>query len=158
MTGSDDLPYRPCVGVCLIDGRGHVFAGERLDTPGAWQMPQGGIDPGETPRQAGLRELEEEISVPASAVEVLAQTVDWLTYDLPPQLLGKVWGGRFRGQKQKWLLARLTGGDEAIRLETAHPEFGRWQWMRPDDLLGAIVPFKRDIYASVFAEFRPHLG
>ena len=154
----EDLPYRPCVGVCLINGDGLVWAGERIDTPGAWQMPQGGIDDGESPVQAGLRELEEEISVPPDAVEVLSETPDWLTYDLPDHLLGKVWKGRFRGQKQKWLLARLDGPDTLINLDTDHPEFSRWRWMRAADLQDAIVPFKRDIYSAVFEAFQSRLA
>ncbi|WP_112320470.1 RNA pyrophosphohydrolase [Oceanibium sediminis] len=157
MTMTSDLPYRPCVGVVLINTDGLIFAAERNDTPGAWQMPQGGIDDGESAEDAALRELEEETSVPANAVQLVAQTPDWVTYDLPPELLGKVWNGRFRGQKQHWFLFALTGDEGLIDLDTAHPEFNRWQWMSAADLLEAIVPFKRDVYSQVLGSFAPHL-
>ena len=154
----DTLPYRPCVGVMLADARGRVFVGERIETPGAWQMPQGGIDPGETPRAAALRELEEETGVPAARVEVEAETPGWLTYDLPPELLGKVWKGRYRGQQQRWFLLRFTGSDGDIRLDLPHPEFQAWEWTSPDTLLDRIVPFKREVYRQVLDHFAPHLG
>lgn len=160
MTLSDEhqtLPYRPCVGVVLVSRDGLIFAGERIDTPGAWQMPQGGIDRGETPRDAALRELEEEIGVPPSRVTIEAETPEWLRYDLPEHLVGKAFKGRFRGQDQKWFLMRLEGPDDAIRIDTAHPEFSRWQWMTAEDLLGAIVPFKRDVYEQVLSEFKDRL-
>jgi len=148
-----DLPYRPCVGVMLANEAGQVFVGRRKDTPEAWQMPQGGIDRGETPRQAGLRELEEEIGT--AKAEVVAETAGWHRYDLPPDLLGKVWGGRWRGQEQKWLLCRFTGRDADIRLDTAHPEFDAWRWVRPEQTVDLIVPFKREIYRAVVAELAP---
>ena len=142
----------------LINDDGLVFAAERLDLSGAYQMPQGGIDAGETPRAAALRELREETSVPESAVEVLAISRDWIRYDLPDHLLGKVWKGRYRGQQQKWLLCRLITDDAVIDLATDHPEFARWKWMTADALAAQIVPFKRDLYRAVFAEFAPHLA
>jgi putative (di)nucleoside polyphosphate hydrolase len=132
MTDPTTLPYRPCVGVMLINPAGRVFVGQRRDTPDAWQMPQGGIDRGETPRVAALREMEEEIGT--AAAEIVAETQDWLRYDLPPDLLGRVWGGRYRGQKQKWVAARFTGTDADIDLATAHPEFDAWQWVEPAEL------------------------
>jgi len=149
------LPYRPCVGIMLINKDGHIFVARRLDTPGAWQMPQGGIDAGESPAMAALRELEEEIGT-AKAV-LLAESDQWLNYDLPPNLLGKVWGGKYRGQTQKWVACRFTGVDTDINLETEHPEFDSWQWVTVDELPRMIVPFKRAIYDAVVQEFR-HLA
>ncbi|SES05632.1 putative (di)nucleoside polyphosphate hydrolase [Tranquillimonas rosea] len=153
----ETLPYRPCVGVMLADAGGRVFAGERIDTPGAWQMPQGGIDPGETPRDAALRELGEEIGVMPDLVTVEAEHPDWISYDLPPDLIGRVWGGKFRGQTQRWFLMRFEGRDSDIRIETAHPEFSAWTWLGPDEVLDSIVPFKRPVYAQVLEVFRSQL-
>ncbi|WP_207477891.1 RNA pyrophosphohydrolase [Arenibaculum pallidiluteum] len=155
MTKAADLPYRPCVGIMLANDEGLVFVGRRKDTPEAWQMPQGGIDPGETPGQAALRELEEEIGT--ARAEILAETQGWLRYDLPPDLLGKVWGGRWRGQEQKWVLCRFTGRDADVNLATAHPEFDAWRWVRPEETVELIVPFKRDIYRAVVAELAPRI-
>lgn len=157
MSDLHDLPYRSCVGVVLVRSDGMVFAGQRLDTPGAWQMPQGGIDPGETPSDAALRELEEETGVPASMVSVDAQTTDWVTYDLPAHLLGKVWKGRYRGQKQLWFLLRFSGTDADIQINAKHPEFSTWQWMAVPDLIASIVPFKRAVYEAVFEELGPKI-
>jgi putative (di)nucleoside polyphosphate hydrolase len=151
------LPYRPCVGVMLINAAGLIFAGQRIDTSGAWQMPQGGIDDGEKPREAALRELWEETGVTADLVSYVAKTDDWVTYDLPPELLGKVWGGKYGGQRQKWFLYRFTGTDAHINITTEHPEFARWQWMQSDALVASIVPFKRHVYEQVIAAFREHL-
>lgn len=154
-----DLPYRPCVGVVLINPSGLIFAGRRIDTEApAWQMPQGGIDAGEKPREAALRELVEETGVRPERVEVLAKTPDWLTYDLPPELLGKVWGGKYRGQKQKWFLMRFLGVDDEIDIARDHPEFSEWRWIGAEEMVAAIVPFKRAIYRQVVDRFRPWLG
>ncbi|MEN8837215.1 MAG: RNA pyrophosphohydrolase [Celeribacter marinus] len=152
------LPYRPCVGVVLINAQGKVFVGERIDTPGAWQMPQGGIDAGEAPRDAALRELWEETGIKSSAVEVIAETSDWLTYDLPDELLGKVWKGKYRGQKQLWVLITFSGTDADIQIATDHPEFSKWKWSDRVALVDSIVPFKRDIYERVVEEFSVHLA
>ncbi len=153
-----DLPYRPCVGVCLINAQGLIFAGLRKDSTAlAWQMPQGGIDDGEKPRAAALRELWEETGVTADLVEFVAKTEDWVTYDLPPELLGRVWGGKYRGQRQKWFLYRYLGNDTQINIATEHPEFSQWKWIAADEMLTSIVPFKRAVYDSVVAEFRAHL-
>ncbi|WP_268885661.1 RNA pyrophosphohydrolase [Frigidibacter oleivorans] len=155
----DSLPYRPCVGVMLIDEQGRIFAGRRIDSPvPAWQMPQGGIDDGEKPRRAALRELWEETGIPAELVEFVAKSKGWLAYDLPPDLLGKVWGGKYRGQKQKWFLFRFTGSDAQVNIATEHPEFSEWCWIDADRLLAEIVPFKRAVYEQVVEAFRPHLG
>ena len=151
------LPYRACVGVVLANPAGLVFAGERIDTPGAWQMPQGGIDPGESPRDAAPRERWEETGVPAEKVTVEAETPGWLRYDLPDNLVGKVWNGRYRGQEQRWFLMRHDGPDSDIDIATEHPEFSRWRWMSADDLIAAIVPFKRALYVEVMNAFRKDL-
>lgn len=154
MTAVDHLPYRPCVGVALIGPERRVFAGKRIDNPeDAWQMPQGGVDRGEAPMEAALRELEEETGTPAGLVEPLRETAEWLRYDLPADLVPKLWGGRFRGQEQKWFALRFLGADRDIDIATRHPEFRAWDWMTPDALMARIVPFKRAVYARVFAEF-----
>ncbi|WP_338549304.1 RNA pyrophosphohydrolase [Roseovarius phycicola] len=148
------LPYRPCVGVMLVNADGHVFVGQRIDSDvAAWQMPQGGVDEGETPRDAALRELWEETGVLADLVTVEAETTDWVTYDLPHELVPKLWKARFRGQKQKWFLLRFHGTDADVNIASEHQEFSEWRWLPPDELPGAIVPFKRAVYESVLSEF-----
>jgi len=148
------LPYRPCVGLMLLNREGLIFAGQRIDNPGdAWQMPQGGIDSGETPCDAALRELSEETGIAPDAVEVLRESADWRPYELPRTLVPRLWGGRYRGQTQRWFAMRYHGPDEAIVIETDEPEFSRWAWMARGDLIERIVPFKRDTYIRVFDEF-----
>lgn len=157
--GPGGLPYRPGAGVVLINPDGLIWAGRRIDsTADAWQMPQGGIDKGETPLEAALRELTEETGLPADTVEVVAETDDWILYDLPDELVGKIWKGKYGGQRQKWVLMRFTGRDDQVDIATEHPEFSEWAWMRAGDLLGSIVPFKRRLYDEVFAAFRDHLA
>ncbi len=150
-----DLPYRPCVGIVLLNSNGEIFTAERMDRAGAWQMPQGGVDKGEELEQAALRELEEETSVPASAVTVLKQTADWIAYDLPEELIGVAWGGKYRGQKQHWFLMQLTGDENLINIETEHPEFKRWKWSNKQELVEEIVDFKRAVYTEVANELLP---
>ena len=145
--------YRPCVGVMLINEMGLVFTAQRLDmAEDAWQMPQGGIDAGETPRQAALRELKEETGT--DKARIIAESAQWLSYDLPAKLRRALWSGQYRGQTQKWFLARFTGEDADIDLNAHVPEFSSWQWTPLDDLSRLIVPFKREVYEKVVDEFR----
>jgi putative (di)nucleoside polyphosphate hydrolase len=148
------MSYRPAVGIMLLNGAGKVFVARRIDMPTmpAWQMPQGGIDPGEIPLQAAWRELKEEIGT--DKAELLAESRGWLQYDLPADLARGVWGGRYRGQRQKWYAMRFTGTDADIDLATEHPEFDAWQWLTPHRLPEVIVPFKRQLYIDILAEFR----
>ncbi len=150
------LNYRPGVGIMLLDRRGEVFIAHRIDMPAtsAWQMPQGGIDASETPREAALRELKEEIGT--AAAEIIGESRDWLQYDLPAELACVVWGGRYRGQRQKWFLMRFAGRDSDIHLATEHPEFDAWRWVAPARLPELIVPFKRKLYTDILAEFHEH--
>jgi putative (di)nucleoside polyphosphate hydrolase len=162
------LPYRPCVGIMLVNPDGRVFVGQRIDTRkraaqglaaagegDAWQMPQGGIDPGEDLHAAALRELYEETGVTADLVQIIAQSREEYFYDLPPELLGRLWKGRYRGQRQHWLLLRFTGDDAQIDLNAHDPaEFAAWQWVDPEALPDLIVPFKKRVYRQVLDEFR----
>jgi len=146
--------YRPAVGIMLLNPEGLVFVGRRLDMPAAlsaWQMPQGGIDPGETPVEAALRELKEETGT--DKADILAESRVWRRYDLPDGMAGRMWGGRYRGQSQKWFAMRFFGEDGDIDLATAHPEFDAWQWIMPDLLPRLIVPFKRRLYRDILDEF-----
>jgi putative (di)nucleoside polyphosphate hydrolase len=148
---SDDL-YRPGVGIALFDRQGRVFIGERLDNPGKWQMPQGGIDEGEAPEVAVFREMEEEIGT--RNARILGMAAEWFFYDLPAATARRLWGGKYKGQKQKWIALEFLGEDSEINLAAhTHPEFGAWKWVPIDDLPAYVVPFKRDVYAKVMKEF-----
>jgi putative (di)nucleoside polyphosphate hydrolase len=145
-------PYRRGVGIVLVNARGKVFVAERIDTPGAWQMPQGGIDRNELPRAAAVRELQEETGT--DKARIIAVSRAWLRYDLPADLQKKVWKGKYRGQEQKWFLMKFTGADSDIDIAGTHPEFGAWKWAKFEDLPKMIVGFKRDIYTQVVAVFK----
>jgi putative (di)nucleoside polyphosphate hydrolase len=158
-----NLPYRPCVGAMVLNRCGQVWIGKRSHVPNEegtgqwWQMPQGGIDEGEDPAKAALRELREETSI--RSVKIVAESPDWYYYDLPTRLLGTAWKGRYRGQKQKWYAMRFTGEEREINLSPPghKPEFDDWRWVAMQDLPQLIVPFKRKVYEEVVAAFR-HLA
>jgi len=148
------LPYRPCSGVMLVNREGRVFVGQRIDsTLEAWQMPQGGIDEGEDARTAAIRELGEETGIGPEHVTLIAEAQDELFYDLPEELVGKLWKGRWRGQRQRWFLYRFDGEDGDVDIATAHPEFRAWKWADPADLPAMIVPFKKALYEAVLDAF-----
>lgn len=150
------LPYRPAVGVMLLNREGLIFVGKRIDqTVEGWQMPQGGIDDGEEPRQAAMRELKEEAGT--DKAEIIAEMNDWITYDLPAHLVGVAFHGKYRGQRQKWFALRFLGDDGDIDLHAHEPEFSAWKWLTIEELPQVIVPFKRDSYAKIVTAFR-HLA
>lgn len=152
------LPYRPGVGIMLLNADNRAFVGQRIDSVvEAWQMPQGGIDEGEDPLTAAMRELEEETGVPGRLTRLLAETSDWLSYDLPDELMGRIWGGKYRGQRQKWFALRFLGSDADVNIATPHQEFRAWQWAPLGDLERLIVPFKRPLYAQLLRELGPRL-
>jgi putative (di)nucleoside polyphosphate hydrolase len=149
-----DIGYRPAVAVMLLNAEGKVWVGQRLDNAlDAWQMPQGGLDEGETPLEGAYRELEEETGITRAHAELIAQAKQELLYDLPEDLIGKVWKQRWRGQRQSWFLMRFTGTDADVNIETADPEFRAWKWSDPADLPAMIVPFKKKLYEDVLAAF-----
>ena len=150
----ESLPYRPAAGVMLLNRERKVWVGQRLDsTLEAWQMPQGGLDPGEEPHAGALRELEEETGIARHLVEILARCEEQLLYDLPDDLLGKVWNGKWRGQRQTWFLMRFLGEDRDVNLQTPEPEFRAWKWADPQELPALIVPFKQGLYRDVLKAF-----
>jgi putative (di)nucleoside polyphosphate hydrolase len=154
MIDREKLPYRPAVGVMLLNAEGKVFVAQRLDsTLEAWQMPQGGLDEGEDEEAGALRELEEETGISPEHVEIIARSPAELYYDLPDDLLGKIWKGKWRGQRQTWFLCRFTGTDADVNIATAEPEFRAWTWIDPGDLPIMIVPFKKKLYEDVLEAF-----
>ena len=153
MPSSSDLPYRPCVGIMLFNKNGEVFVGKRIDqSVEGWQMPQGGIDKGETPKEAALRELQEEAGT--AKADIIAEMDNWVTYDLPEHLIGVAFHGKYKGQKQKWFALRFTGKDSDIDLTAHEPEFSDFRWVSLDELPDLIVPFKRETYKAVIAAFK----
>lgn len=155
MTEFSERPYRPGAGIMLVNREGKVFVGQRRDNEAdAWQMPQGGIDKGEDPQEAALRELEEETGVSRNLVSIIGATPEELHYDLPEELAGSLWRGKWRGQRQMWYLLRFEGADEDVNINTDHPEFRAWKWIDPEELPDVIVPFKRKLYRDVLAQFR----
>lgn len=160
MTDLAALPYRPCVGIMLANRSGQIFVAQRLDNKDSpwrdcWQMPQGGIDEGEDARTAAIRELTEETGIVPALADILGEYPGDLLYDLPDDLMGKIWGGKYRGQSQRWFLMRFTGEDQDINIATEHPEFSDWKWTDPATLVELIVPFKRDIYRQLLNHFGP---
>ena len=150
----ESLPYRPAAGVMLLNHEGKVWVGQRLDsTLEAGQMPQGGLDPGEAAEDGALRELEEETGISRDKVEILARAPGELLYDLPDDLLGKIWKGKWRGQRQSWFLMRFTGTDADVNLQTTEPEFRAWKWANPQELPELIVPFKQGLYRDILKAF-----
>jgi putative (di)nucleoside polyphosphate hydrolase len=159
-TRPEPTAYRPCVGLLVLNRQGHIWIGRRIeaknDAEGSgdwWQMPQGGIDEGEDPARAALRELHEETGI--RNAEIIAESAAWHHYDLPRHLIGKAWKGRYRGQKQRWFAVRFLGDDDEINITPDdHPvEFDKWRWAASDELLDCIVAFKRDVYREVLEEF-----
>jgi putative (di)nucleoside polyphosphate hydrolase len=151
MSDASSKPFRRGVGIMLLAPDRRIFVGRRIDTPGAWQMPQGGTDEGESPRAAALRELHEEVGT--EKAEILAETPGWLTYELPGDLHLQAWGGRYRGQAQKWFAMRFLGEDSDILLDAHHAEFDAWKWVTREELLHGIVTFKRKLYEDALQEF-----
>lgn len=149
-------PYRPCVGIMLINDNGHIFGGQRIDNRAeAWQMPQGGIDAGEDIETACFREMREEIGT--NKADILSIHPEWLNYDIPLPLADRLWGGSYRGQSQKWVALRYTGQDSDINIATEEPEFFSWQWMSPADLIQLAVPFKRPVYEDIMTQFAQYI-
>ncbi|MDX1917006.1 MAG: RNA pyrophosphohydrolase [Rickettsiaceae bacterium] len=154
--GHELLPFRPCVGMMILNHENKVFVAQRTDTKvQAWQMPQGGINIGETPSKAAFREMKEEIGT--DNAKILIESNNWYSYDIPPFMISKLWNGNYRGQKQKWFLIRFLGEDSEINIKTSTPEFSEWRWVEIDSLVDIIVPFKRKLYKAVVSEFAPFI-
>ena len=150
--------YRPCVGIVLINN-GSIFAGQRLDYKSdAWQMPQGGIEENESPIKAAIRELKEETGIKKKHNKIILESKNWINYDLPKELIPKLWNGKFVGQSQKWFAMEFLGSDSDVNINTKNPEFSKWQWMTKNKLLESIVPFKKRVYENILSQFSAQLN
>ena len=150
--------YRPCVGIVLINN-GSIFAGQRLDyKSNAWQMPQGGVEENESPIRAAIRELKEETGIKKKHIKIILESKNWINYDLPKELIPKLWNGKFVGQSQKWFAMEFLGSDSDVNINTKNPEFSKWQWMTKNKLLDSIVPFKKKVYENILSQFSAKLN